>query len=42
MKAFLASLALAFLFATGTAWAGEGPAHTDGSGCGHTTKWEDT
>ncbi len=40
MKAILSSLVLAFLFATGAAYAGEG--HGDGEGCGHYKKWEDT
>ncbi len=39
MKALLTSLMLAFLFAVGTASAGEG--HGDGEGCNY-SKWEDT
>ncbi len=42
MKALLTSLALAFMFATGAAFAGEGHSGEDGSGCGHYKKWEDT
>ena len=41
MKALLTSLALALMFATGAAFAGEGHSE-DGSGCGHYKKWEDT
>lgn len=44
MKKILASLLLAFLFATGTAWAGSGSSYGDGSdsGCNHYDKWKDT
>ncbi len=40
MKAILTSLMLAFLFATGAAYAGDG--HGDGEGCNYSKKWEDT
>ena len=47
MKSIFTSLALVFMFATGSAFANEGQpgeAHSseDGSGCGHYKKWEDT
>lgn len=40
MKALITSLALALMFMTGMATAGEG-SHGDGEGC-HYNKWEDT
>ena len=42
MKAFLASLAMLFVFAVAPASAGDGHSSEDGEGCGHYKKWEDT
>ncbi|MDH3536912.1 MAG: hypothetical protein OER87_14300 [Gammaproteobacteria bacterium] len=42
MKALVASLALAFIFATGTATAGDTSNDGNDSGCQHQKKWEDT
>ncbi|MDH3218473.1 MAG: hypothetical protein OEO19_02975 [Gammaproteobacteria bacterium] len=42
MKAFIFSLALAFIFATGAATAGNTTTDGEKSGCGHQKKWEDT
>ena len=43
MKAFLASLAMLFVFAVAPASAGDGHSSEEYSdGCGHYKKWEDT
>lgn len=43
MKAYIASLAIALMFATGSVFAGSYDSSGDhGGGCSHQEKWKDT